>query len=104
MHPFVETGEEKEEQTYVSLAALDKRLQCGHVNLLSNLKCALSVQAHLGHGYQHLLIDELNLSLRFHLLTLCYQLEENTDTVRKQRQIKKSDDLLSGEEKKTDQS
>ena len=46
---------------------------------VSNLKCALSVQAHLTHGDQHLLIDELRLSLRLHLLTLHYQLEGTRD-------------------------
>lgn len=43
---------------------------------VSDLNCALSVQAHLRHRYQHLLIDELRLSLSLYLLTLCYQLVE----------------------------
>lgn len=46
---------------------------------VSHLKCALSVQAHLRHGYQHLLVDELCVSLRLHLLTLRYQLEGRRD-------------------------
>ena len=41
---------------------------------MSYLKRALSVQAHLRHGYQHLFVDELRLSLGLNLLTLCYQL------------------------------
>lgn len=45
----------------------------------SNLKCALSVQAHLRHGDQHLLIDEFCLPLCLDLFTLSYQLEEGVE-------------------------
>lgn len=46
-------------------------MRCGFA---SDLDCALPVQRHLGHGDQHLLVNELRLSLAFNLLTLCYQL------------------------------
>lgn len=62
---------------------LDKREhQCTSAKFVSNLKCALSVQTHLRHGYQHLLDDELRLSFCLHLLTLGYQLDGKGDEPR----------------------
>lgn len=47
----------------------------------SNLKGALSVQAHCRHCNQHLVDDEVRLSLRLHLLTLGYELHKDRSTV-----------------------
>lgn len=44
----------------------------------SHLERALAVQSHLRHGHQHLLVNELCLPLRLHLLTFHDQLRKRT--------------------------
>lgn len=73
MHRFVETRVEK--HGWLLFTGTEKNFEIISASLKSNLKCALPVQAHFTHGHEHLLVDELRLSLSLHLLTLRYQLK-----------------------------
>lgn len=86
-HQYAETGENgrKRGETRKPLANgisyAQQRLSTATILCLvcvcwSHLECALAVQSHLRHGHQHLLVDELCLPLRLHLLTFHYQLRE----------------------------